>query len=281
MESYKTVYLACLLLVSSLFVGCESKNSTGPKVLVTVTVFIEDDTGKPVAGANITTSPVTHEVVSDSGGKAVFEDIPADKYNFYINRTDYDTFTHTVTLNKNNLQDITIVLDTKAPVVKILFPQPDKFISRYNIQFIGEGTDLEDGVLPDSSLVWHSDIDGELGRGKELQVELLATGNHTITLEGIDTAQKKNTVTINVSAGDYYSSSYFPNPGGAVWQYQHEEEIFNTESKEGVSEAWELSKINVTVGGNTRTSTMEYKVRSSKYIKEYKYIVSDELEIEN
>ena len=114
------------------FVNCESKNPTGPKSTATVNVFVEDDMGKPVVGANITTSPVTYEVVTDSEGRAVFVDIPVDKYIFYIKRTDYDMISRTATLNNNDSQDITFVVDTMAPVVKIFSPQSDKVISRYN-----------------------------------------------------------------------------------------------------------------------------------------------------
>ncbi|MBT4485334.1 MAG: carboxypeptidase regulatory-like domain-containing protein [Candidatus Latescibacteria bacterium] len=281
MNNFKVIYLVCLLAFSTGFISCESKNSTGPKDIVTVNVFVEDDTGKPISGAHITTSPGEYEVVTDLEGKAVFGNIPVDKYMFYITRTGYDMISHAVKIDNNDLQDIILVVDSHPPVVKIFFLQPDKFISRYNYRFTGEGTDSEDGILPDSSLVWYSNIDGELGNGKDILVELLTPGNHTITFEGVDSSQKKNTTTINISVGDYYSNSFFPNPDGAEWQYQHEDEIFNTVSEEGVSEAWELSRINVIVEDNTRISRMDYKVRSSKYIKEYHYTISDELEMED
>jgi hypothetical protein len=51
----------------------------------------------------------------------------------------------------------------------------------------GSGTDMEDGPLVDDALfTWSSDLEGELGVGRELYFDDLAPGQHTITLEVAD-----------------------------------------------------------------------------------------------
>ena len=44
------------------------------------------------------------------------------------------------------------------------------------VHLVGLGFDPEDGLLPDASLVWSSDLDGPLGAGPTLDVAL--SGRH-------------------------------------------------------------------------------------------------------
>jgi len=53
------------------------------------------------------------------------------------------------------------------------------------ITLSGSATDLEDGALNGAQLTWISDIDGVLGTGNQLTVEL-SSGNHFITLQVTD-----------------------------------------------------------------------------------------------
>lgn len=46
---------------------------------------------------------------------------------------------------------------------------------------LGGVLDLEDGIVPDENIRWVSDVDGELGFGQSLQVEL-SLGTHNISL---------------------------------------------------------------------------------------------------
>ena len=70
--------------------------------------------------------------------------------------------------------------------MEIISPPEDHYQNIYDIHLIGDGYDFEDDSLPDSSLTWYSDIDGELGKGRELKIPRLNVGNHTIKLVGID-----------------------------------------------------------------------------------------------
>jgi hypothetical protein len=55
-----------------------------------------------------------------------------------------------------------------------------------DIPFIGEASDLEDGVLTGASLVWVSSLEGEIGQGETFDAMLLTLGEHTITLTATD-----------------------------------------------------------------------------------------------
>lgn len=54
------------------------------------------------------------------------------------------------------------------------------------IPFIGEASDLQDGVLTGASLVWVDSVEGEIGQGESFDAMLLTLGEHTITLTATD-----------------------------------------------------------------------------------------------
>ncbi len=66
------------------------------------------------------------------------------------------------------------------------------------VELLGEATDLEDGDLSGSSLAWSSSLDGALGTGESLSVEL-ASGAHALSLTATDSVGQSRTETINVS----------------------------------------------------------------------------------
>ena len=105
-----------------------------------------------------------------------------------------DTVTITVLFQTNN---------NSAPVAQITNPTDG---SAYNvgdeIQFTGSCSDNEDGNLIGASLVWRSDLDGQIGTGKTFSLHTLSAGIHLITLTGTDAEATvgMDTVTINVNA---------------------------------------------------------------------------------
>lgn len=54
------------------------------------------------------------------------------------------------------------------------------------IPFIGEASDIEDGVLTGASLVWVDSVEGEIGQGETFDSMLFTLGEHTITLTVTD-----------------------------------------------------------------------------------------------
>lgn len=54
------------------------------------------------------------------------------------------------------------------------------------VTFTGSATDPEDGALSGASLVWSSNVDGQIGTGTTFSVSSLSDGLHTVTLTATD-----------------------------------------------------------------------------------------------
>lgn len=75
-------------------------------------------------------------------------------------------------------------VETKGPQVEIVIEETAYAGVPFYLQ--GAALDLEDGFVSDENLRWFSDVDGELGFGSSLQVEL-SLGEHLLTLQARDT----------------------------------------------------------------------------------------------
>jgi hypothetical protein len=74
-----------------------------------------------------------------------------------------------------------------SPDANITSPsEGSTFTAGDDIQFTGSGTDAEDGPLTGISLVWRSDLDGQIGTGVDFTRNDLSSGTHTITLTVTD-----------------------------------------------------------------------------------------------
>ena len=81
---------------------------------------------------------------------------------------------------------ITVVLN-QNPVATIASPTDGAaFAVGETITFTGTGTDHEDGDLTGASIVWTSNLDGQIGTGASFTRDDLAEGTHTITLTATD-----------------------------------------------------------------------------------------------
>ncbi|MBN1485971.1 MAG: hypothetical protein JXA37_14755 [Chloroflexia bacterium] len=88
----------------------------------------------------------------------------------------------------------------RAPIASILHPVTGSWaLPPLTLQ--GSAYDLEDGLLEDSALNWHSDRDGALGTGGELCVESLSLGWHTLTLNAIDSQGNSGGDAIRLKVG--------------------------------------------------------------------------------
>jgi len=72
------------------------------------------------------------------------------------------------------------------PTAMISSPTSTSFNEGENIIFSGTGSDVEDGQLNDSALLWTSSIDGPIGTGPTLITSVLSPGDHDITLTATD-----------------------------------------------------------------------------------------------
>ena len=97
------------------------------------------------------------------------------------------TVTDSKGLSNTEVQSITIRIGNENPVAAITSPSDGTAYGMNDvIIFKGTGTDTEDGTLSDSSLVWASNIDGEIGTGTSVTSNTLSSGTHIITLTATD-----------------------------------------------------------------------------------------------
>ena len=98
----------------------------------------------------------------------------------------------------------------KAPVVSITTPQQaSAYVEAQPVHFEGLGTDLEDGLLAPSSLLWASDRDGFLGSGEALSVTL-SVGTHRFTLTGMDSALHVSSDVLTVTVESDFDGDGIP-----------------------------------------------------------------------
>jgi formylglycine-generating enzyme required for sulfatase activity len=92
--------------------------------------------------------------------------------------------------------------DEGLPTASITSPEDDSvYVQGDNITFTGTGNHPKDGTLSGNSLVWSSNIDGQLGNGESVSVDNLSNGTHTITLSvaGSDYANARDSITVSVA----------------------------------------------------------------------------------
>lgn len=95
---------------------------------------------------------------------------------------------------------LTVLAPNTAPTVAITSPSSgSRFTAGDAIQFVGMGTDAEDGALSGSSLIWQSSIDGSMGTGSPLAFSSLTQGTHTITLTAVDSGGLPASANISVT----------------------------------------------------------------------------------
>ncbi|MDP2983316.1 MAG: carboxypeptidase-like regulatory domain-containing protein [Candidatus Latescibacter sp.] len=239
-------------------------------------VTIKDDRGKNCPGAVITTDPQTWERIADASGQAVFPAMPQAPFRFVVKREGYPVeYFDTVTQ-----KDMLITVPSGSPRITILSPEDAKsFSAPRNIRFYGKGNDIEDGELPDSSLVWISSIDGELGRGKDITVKELSIGQHIISFSGTDSNGKTGKAEILISVADYQTDTYFPVPIGATWSYRYLNPKFYIK-EQGQYVNYILNKMTVKIENDSKNNPVRrIEIDFEADTVHYLYILTDNLEI--
>jgi hypothetical protein len=102
-----------------------------------------------------------------------------------------------VTDGVNTAEDATdkaFTVPRKSPMVAIINAEAlQKLGSEAKAQLIGIAYDPEDGLLPESQLVWTSDRDGLIDKGNRPNLKSLSSGTHTLTLTVTDSHGQKST----------------------------------------------------------------------------------------
>ena len=111
------------------------------------------------------------------------------------------TLTATDSLGAEGTVSVTVVILTNDPPVAVIHRPETHMVysSGTTIQFMGSGTDPEDGTLDSSRLSWTSSLNGFLGTGASVFINDLSVGIHEITLTATDSAGAKGTATIPVT----------------------------------------------------------------------------------
>jgi hypothetical protein len=94
----------------------------------------------------------------------------------------------------------TITIASRSPYAQINHPgnNETRSIGDGDFPFSGVARDLEDGALTGASMVWTSNIDGELGTGESFDA-LPSQGVHTITLTATDDDANTHAVSITLT----------------------------------------------------------------------------------
>jgi len=241
-------------------------------------IFIKDEQNRPIIGATLTTIPETQNVITDNTGTTVLENIPVQPYLFTVTPKDLPPIKRNVVLDESTLEFIDFNITSEPPVIQITEPPDGTVMTPFEIVFEGVGNDNEDGVLPDSTLTWRSNIDGKLGTGGKIIVAELSRGNHIITLEGTDIDNKTGVTQITVITVDYDPNSYFPILENSEWVYRHQTPNFYVISG-NVSEYWQIKDMSILIDDeNRRISTVYYDISIGVVVKHFKYILVDYFE---
>jgi len=89
-----------------------------------------------------------------------------------------------------------------VPLIQITQPATGlSFATGQVVVFEAFGHDSEDGSIGDASISWDSDADGPLGLGRELMLNTLTTGVHTITSTAIDSVGAMSSDSIVLGIG--------------------------------------------------------------------------------
>ncbi len=255
--------------------GPSGGSNTEPGEPVPVTVRVIDDFDLPVIGAKVYTSPETEIAYTDENGIAVLN-CPRNVSYYFRVKCGEKPIVSKIVLVQAGMPPVVYVFPNQSPQVTIVFPQNNQFVSNVGMTFMGSVTDAEDSTFAAESLEWTSDIDGFLGNGSEITVQMLTGGRHHITFRASDSRGVTANQVIEIMVVQYNISSYFPLPFGGTWRYEHDPDQITVINDSGQEEIWKLYDIDVTIDTQMqRTSKMNYDLIRVSGTKNYHYEVTD------
>jgi len=154
--------------------------------ILTYSVFYSSDGSDwlPVGGIISETQMVVNAAELAGGNEATVRVMASDGINTTIDESD-SAFT----------------VGSKSPNAFILSPEGGNTIQPNTpIYLQGYSYDLEDGVLDDTALIWSSNLDGPIGTGSLVMVNL-SPGEQIITLSVTDSDDNTTTSTISIFVG--------------------------------------------------------------------------------
>lgn len=169
--------------------GPADGSETGFDVAVDLTATANDVEDGTLSGASIVWR-TDLDVAPLGNGLALTTTLPVGE----------NAVTCTATDSDGNTGSDTITITSRSPYAQINHPSDNetRSVADGDFPFSGVGLDLEDGSLTDGSLVWTSNIDGQLGTGESLNA-LPSEGVHTITLTATDDDANTHSLSITLT----------------------------------------------------------------------------------
>jgi len=209
----------------------------------------------------------------------------SESHSFPVSKHTYPgAGTYSVTLTVTDAQGLTgsitksVTVPSSAPnqVPTVTISSPSGSNIAYpqgaSVTFTGAANDPEDGALSGASLVWTSNLDGQIGTGTSFSTTSLSVGTHTITLTATDSKGAKNAAVIYLTIDPpppakpvAIISSYTCN--GQTYPHQCSFDASGSSDDKGiVSYTWDW--------GNGRTETKKGPTARNTWASAGKYIVT-------
>ncbi|NQV16525.1 hypothetical protein HQ531_13770, partial [bacterium] len=165
----------------------------GPNVIITTPQYGEfSDYGTPLTFSGIGNDPEDGSISGNSlqwysnmdgdfgtGTSVTVSDLSINDHRIYL--FGYDD------IGQSGYDFIDITIENNDPLASIIAPSPNSsFPGGSNVTFTGSSTDVEDGTLTGNSLLWTSNLDGQIGTGSSFTISTLSIGNHSISLVATD-----------------------------------------------------------------------------------------------
>jgi hypothetical protein len=128
-----------------------------------------------------------------TGGTFARSDLSAGEHTITLTATDSDGMTSNAS--------VSITVENQPPATPAITSPTDgsDHVAGAAVAFAGTAADPEDGPLTGASLVWTSDVDGEIGQGTSFDRADLAIGDHVITLTATDAAGASSSASVSIS----------------------------------------------------------------------------------
>ena len=118
--------------------------------------------------------------------------------------------------------------NNSAPTANISAPSDlEVYVAGDSIRFTGSGSDVEDGALSGGSLVWESDIDGQIGTGADFVLNTLSAGTHRVSFTATDSSGASSSVETLIRVTAEFAETY-----GLAGSARHSE-LFRVEIEVG------------------------------------------------
>lgn len=236
--------------------------------------------GTGLPGVTVTArGPVVVTRITDARGEYQTGSISSGEYEVSISGYDAAAYPFDVTSRAVTLTGIAEAdfagRTNQPPVATIVGPEDGATgYAGAAVTLVGEGSDPEDGALPDAALAWSSNVDGPLGTGA-MATPTLSPGTHTISLAVRDAVGAADTARITIQivqapsnasiSGRVTGNGY--GVGGAVVSLSGPVSMTTTSSGEGGAYAFTglppgvytltvSTELNITFPNRTQTVTL-------------------------